>query len=108
MDKFDAAGLEVSAKVLVVALQTDGQLRASAFPNTAAGHKQLVRDLRHYSRRLRIWLESTGLYGLDVALALQAQERLGAWLTHPHSVGPFAQHTNKPSETGTLTADFQD
>ncbi len=106
MDKFDAAGLEVSAKVLVVALQTDGQLRSSEFPNTAAGHKQLVRYLRHYSRRLRICLESTGLYGLDVALALQGQEGLEVMVANPRSVRHFAQAMMKRSKTDPLDAEL--
>src|SRR5260370_17112640 len=106
MDKVDAAGLEVSARVLVVALQTDGQLRSSEFPNTAAGHKQLVRYLRHYSRRLRICLESTGLYGLDVALALQGQEGLEVMVANPRSVRHFAQAMMKRSKTDPLDAEL--
>src|SRR5260370_4880633 len=106
MDQFDAAGMEGRGKVVVVALQTDGQLRSSEFPNTAAGHKQLVRYLRHYSRRLRICLESTGLYGLDVALALQGQEGLEVMVANPRSVRHFAQAMMKRSKTDPLDAEL--
>lgn len=73
MDKLDTAGVEVSAKVLVVALKSDGQIRSSEFANTASGHKQLIRYLHCQSQRVRVCMESTGLYGLDLALVLYAE-----------------------------------
>jgi transposase len=79
MDKFEIAGVEVSAKVLVVALKSNGQMRSSEFDNTAAGHKQLIHFLRRYSQTVRVCVESTGLYGLDLALALDTEKGLGSW-----------------------------
>ena len=67
MDKFDVAGVEVSAKILVVALKVNGQLRTPEFANTAAGHQQLIGFLLKHSRRVRVCLESTGLYGSGLA-----------------------------------------
>ena len=57
MDKLDAAGVEVSAKVLVVALKNNGPVRSNEFPNTATGHKQLVRYLQRYSQRVQVCLD---------------------------------------------------
>ena len=54
MDKLDTAGVEVSVEVLVIALKSNGQMRASEFPNTPSGHKQLIGYLRRHSQRLRI------------------------------------------------------
>lgn len=104
MDKFDAAGVEVSTKVLVVALQSDGQLRSSEFPNTGSGHKQLIRYLRHYSQRVRVCMESTGLYGLDLALALQEEEGIEIMVANPRSVRHFGQALMKRSKTDPIDA----
>jgi hypothetical protein len=54
MNKFAVAGVEVSADVLVVALD-NGQLRSSEFPNTAAGHQQLLRWLSKQHRFASAW-----------------------------------------------------
>lgn len=104
MDKFDAAGVEVSAKVLVVVLQVDGQLRSSEFPNSGSGHKQLIRHLRRYSQRVRICMESTGLYGLDLALALQGEKGIEIMVANPRSVRHFGQAMMKRSKTDPIDA----
>lgn len=103
MDKFAVAGLEVSAEVLVVALD-NGQLRSSEFPNTAAGHQQLLRFVRKHSSECRICLESTGLYGLDAALALHAQPGIEIMVANPRSVRHFAQAMMRRSKTDPLDA----
>src|SRR5215469_17849156 len=104
MDKFGAAGVEVSAKVLVVALQTDGQLRSSEFPNTGSGHKQLIRFLHRYSHRVRVCMESTGLYGLDLALALQGEKGIETMVANPRSVRHFGEAMMKRSKTDPIDA----
>lgn len=104
MDKLDAAGVEVSAKVLVVALQSAGQLRSSEFPNTGSGHKQLIRYLRRYRRRVRICMESTGLYGLDLALALQGEKGIEIMVANPRSVRHFGEAMMKRSKTDPIDA----
>jgi transposase len=103
MDKFAVAGVEVSAEVLVVALD-NGQLRSSEFPNTAAGHQQLLRFLRKHSSQVRVCLESTGLYGLDAALALHFQPGIQIMVANPRSVRHFAQAMMRRSKTDPLDA----
>jgi hypothetical protein len=72
MDKLDFSGIEVSAEELVVALQREGKRKdLKTFLNSAAGHQALIRHLSCPGRMVRAVLESTGLYGLDLALALQ-------------------------------------
>ncbi len=105
MDKFAVAGVEVSADVLVVALD-NGQLRSSEFPNTTAGHRQLLRFLRKHSQQVRVCLESTGLYGLDAALVLQAQPGIQVMVANPRSVRHFAQAMMRRSKTDPLDAEL--
>lgn len=103
MDKLAVAGVEVSADVLLVVVD-DGQLRSSQFPNTAAGHRQLLRFLRKSSRLVRVCLESTGLYGLDAALALEAQQGIELMVANPRAVRHFAQAMMRRSKTDPLDA----
>lgn len=104
MDKLDVAGVEVSAKVLVIALKSNGQMRSSEFPNTAAGHKQVILYLRRYSRGVRVCMESTGLYGLDLALALQTEKGMEIMVANPRSVRHFGEAMMKRSKTDPIDA----
>jgi len=104
MDKFDVAGVEVSAKILVVALKVNGQLRTPEFANTATGHQQLIGFLLKHSRCVRVCLESTGLYGLDVALALHAEPEIEVRVANPRSVRHFAQAMMQRSKNDPLDA----
>ena len=70
---FDPCGIEVSARTLVVERRRPGQSDAvREFANTAAGHQALLGWLGSAGRAVRVCLEASGLYGLDLALALEA------------------------------------
>lgn len=88
MDNFAVAGVEVSADVLVIAFD-NGQLRSTEFPNTAAGHQKMLRWLARHAVQLRVCMESTGLYGLDAALALHQQPGIQIMVANPRSVRHF-------------------
>ena len=67
---FNPCGIEVSHLTLLVALRTgDRDEPPREFPNTAEGHQSVLRFLNRSVRPVRVALESTGLYGLDLALA---------------------------------------
>ena len=71
MYKSDFAGIEVSAKELLVALRRQEQtLPLKYFPNTPQGRRAVARYLVRKGRRVRLRLESAGVYGLDLALWL--------------------------------------
>ena len=60
MDKTDYAGIEISAKELIVALRRDGKLKPwKSFPNTPQGHRAIVRYLARQGRLVQVCLEST-------------------------------------------------
>jgi transposase len=104
MDNWAVAGVEVSAKVLVVVVKANGQSRSSEFPNTFAGHQQLIRFLRKSTPAVRVCMESTGLYGLDAALALHAQAGIQIMVANPRSVRHFGQAMMKRSKTDPIDA----
>ena len=105
MDKSAECGIDVSAKQLWVVLRRQGACEAErSFANTAAGHKELKRYLIRAAERVRICLESTGLYGLDVALYLQADPRLEVMVANPRAVKDFAKALLQRSKSDPLDA----
>jgi len=104
MDKIEACGVEVSAKELVVALGDQrGGTRLRRFANDARGHRALLSVLRRVGK-VRVVLEGTGLYGLDVALALSAEESLELMVANPRAVRHFAQAMMQRSKNDQLDA----
>ena len=101
---FDPCGIEVSHLTLVVALRThdhDGALRE--FANTRQGHQAVLRFLERSARPVRVALESTGLYGLDLALALH-QAGVAVMVANPRAVRHFATALMQRSKNDQLDA----
>jgi transposase len=91
MNKLDFCGIEVSAEKLVVALQRDGVRQPQReFANTPWDHQALCRSLLRAGRSVRVCLESTGVYGLDLALALSRHPGLEVMVANPRAVRHFA------------------
>ena len=88
---FDPCGIEVSHLTLVVALLCgDRDESPRDFPNTSEGHQAVLRFLARSGRRVRVAMESTGLYGLDLALTLH-QAGVAVMVANPRAVRHFAQ-----------------
>jgi len=74
-EDFLSCGIDVSAAQLVVALEGEaGGWRQRSFANRASGHQALIRWLQKTGERVRVCLEATGRYSLDLALALHAAD----------------------------------
>lgn len=99
------SGIDVSAATLAVAVQREHRegLEQRQFANSAAGHKQLIGWLLKRGRRVRVSLEATGIYSLDVALALDAAEGIEVAVLNPKRVNQFAQ-TLRRSKTDAADA----
>jgi len=105
MHKSDHSGIEVSSEQLLVALRRDGQtLPLKAFPNTPAGHRAVAAYLARKGRVVRVCMESTGVYGLDLALLLHRQAGLEVMVANPRAVRHFAQALMQRSKTDALDA----
>jgi len=102
---FDPCGIEVSARSLVVRRRRPGEADAvREFANTAAGHQALLRWLESAGRAVRVCLEATGLYGLDLALTLEAAG-VALMVANPRAVRHFAQAMMRRSKTDHLDAE---
>jgi len=105
MSNQDTCGIEVSAKQLVVRLRRYEELEPGrSFANTPEGHALIVRYLQRAGRVVRVCLESTGLYGLDLALALHAAEGLEVMVANPRAVRNFAKALMQRSKNDPLDA----
>jgi len=86
-------GIDVSAATLAAAVQRvdrDG-FEQREFANSAAGHRQLIGWLSKRATAVRVSLEATGIYSLDVALALDRAEGIEVAVLNPKTANRFAQ-----------------
>ena len=85
-------GIDVSAKSLTVAIQhVDQPVEQRSFPNTLVGHKALIVWLRKAKSPVRVSLEATGIYSLDLAFALDAAQGIEVAVLNPKIANRFAQ-----------------
>lgn len=90
--KTGLVGIDVSAKELVVSWEREGTVEPlTRFANDARGHAQLVRWLTKGGRTARVGLEATGIYSLDVALALARAPRVLVMVVNPRVARDFAR-----------------
>lgn len=104
MDNGQFCGVEVSARELVVARFAKNRVELKHFANTPAGHGGLLRTLTRGGQRVRVVLEATGLYALDVALTLSAHEQVELMVANPRAVRHFAQAMMQRSKNDRLDA----
>ena len=77
---------------------------ARRFANTPAGHQELKRCLTRGRAPVRVCLESTGLYGLDLALLLHGDSRFEIMVANPRAVRNFAQALFERSKNDPIDA----
>ena len=101
---FDPCGIEVSQHTLVVALRVHDRDEAPReFPTAPEGHQSVLRFLARAGRAVRVAMESTGLYGLDLALCLH-QARVAVMVANPRAVRHFATALMQRSKNDHLDA----
>ncbi len=100
MKRVVLAGIDVSAKELVVALERGkGQSWKGAFSNDAAGHRKLIGVLTRRGSHAQVCVEATGIYHLELALALVGHERIELMVANPRATKDFARARLQRSKT---------
>jgi transposase len=94
------AGIDVSAKTLAVCRRRDDNEDELEFANDAAGHRELVKWL---GRKTRVCMEATGVYHLQLALALRAAG-VEVMIVNPRVAKDFARASSKRSKTDRVDA----
>ena len=98
-------GIDVSAHELVVALrQSDHDHPQQGFPNTPTGHRRLLAWLRRQGPAVRISLEATGVYSLDLALFLSGCPAVELAVVNPKLIRRFAESLDERSKDDPLDA----
>lgn len=106
MKQRHCVGVDVGAKELVASIDRGGERESGVpFTNDAAGHKKLIRWAAKQAASVRIVLESTGVYGLDLAFALHRDSRIEVMVANPRAISAFAKASLKRSKTDALDAD---
>jgi transposase len=99
------AGIDVSAKELVVALvRGKGEVLRMTFSNCADGHRKLARALTHKGGASRVVLEATGNFHLDPALVLAAEPTVEVMVVNPMAARRFAQAQMRRAKTDKVDA----
>jgi transposase len=96
------AGIDVSARSLAV--RVEGRDALLEFSNDARGHRALVRRLTQGGRCARVCLEASGIYGLDLALALHGHRRIEVMVVNPRVLQRFSEAYLQRSKTDALDA----
>ncbi len=106
MGKLTLVGIDVSCDELVVAVESAaGRRRECRFDNDAAGHKKLIGIVTKGGRRARVCLEATGIYSLDLSLALHRDRRIEVMVANPRAIRDFAKAYRQRSKTDATDAD---
>jgi len=93
-------GIDVSAQKLMARKRRDGADDGKEFANDATGHRQLIKWL---GRQARVCLEATGVYHLQLALALVAA-RVEVMVVNPRVAKDFAGSLGRRSKTDRVDA----
>lgn len=105
MLKQTIAGVDVSAVKFDVSAQFDGErLETSCFDNNTAGHGRFCTWLTRGKRKARVVVEATGIYSLDLSLALHEHPGIEVMVANPRALKNFAGASMQRSKTDPLDA----
>jgi transposase len=95
-------GVDVAAREIVVALE--GQAQPLVFANHPEGHGRLLRRMRRRVGKVRVCLEATGIYHLDLALALHRARDVEVMVVNPAAARDFGRALLQRSKTDRVDA----
>jgi transposase len=97
-------GIDVSARELMVAERGAAGARVWVVSNTSRGHQQLAERLTAAGGQVRVCLEASGNYSLDVALRLSRRAGVEVNLVNPRQARRFAESLGERSKTDPVDA----
>lgn len=95
-------GIDVGARELIVAIE--GRPGTLAFSNDVEGQDRLLRLLRKRRGAVRVCLEASGIYHLDVALALHRAPSIEVMVVNPVAARDFGRALLARSKTDAVDA----
>jgi transposase len=93
MLKVDSCGIDVGCKEFVLTLRREGKREPTRkkFSNGESGRRAVCRYLSKPGHLVRVCMESTGNYGLDLAVELESCDGVEVMVANPRAVRRFAQ-----------------
>lgn len=105
MLKVTVAGIDVSSRKLdVAALFDDSRRETATFANDSTGHIALCRWLTRGQRSARVVVESTGIYSLDLAIALYRSDDISVMVANPRALKDFSRASMNRSKNDRIDA----
>jgi transposase len=98
-------GIDVSDKVFDASMLSSSKRHSRKFSNTASGHRQFIKWVLKNSGSARVCLEATGIYHLQLALALSGHTAIEVMVVNPCSARRFAQARMTRAKTDSIDAD---
>ena len=105
MHHVNRIGIDVSAASLsAVGNNHRDQHRSATFDNDPAGHRKLIAWATKGGVPAQVCLEATGVYSLDLALALHHHPKTQVMVVNPRLIKAFAGALNQRAKTDPLDA----
>ncbi len=99
-------GIDVSRDLLDIKLEAPGKGKhAFKTDNTRTGHKRLIGRLQRHALPVLVFMEATGVYGLDLAIALHNAENIAVMVINPRRARRFAEALGQRAKTDPIDAD---
>jgi transposase len=98
-------GIDVSNEVFDATMQHDSNVVRRQFQNTKTGHRQFMRWALYQSGSAQVCLEATGVYHLQLALALDRCPDIELMVVNPCAARRFAQAHMVRAKTDAVDAD---
>lgn len=98
-------GIDISNEVFDATMQYGSDVARRQFSNTKRGHGQFIRWALYQAHSARVCLEATGIYHLQLALALDRHPRIELMVVNPCAARRFAQAHMVRAKTDTIDAD---
>lgn len=100
----NVCGIDVDSRELKIVVRRQGKPgQLQVLKNTPAGHQQLLKLLRQ-SQVERVCLEATGVYHLDLSLALSDEPGLALMVLNPKTARRFAEALSERQKTDKVDA----
>jgi transposase len=98
-------GIDVSNDVFDATMQHGSAILREQFSNTKTGHRQFIRWALYRATSARVCLEATGIYHLQLALALDRCAGISLMVVNPCVARRFAQANMVRAKTDAIDAD---
>jgi transposase len=98
-------GIDISNDVFDASMQHGSSVVRKQFLNTKTGHHQFIRWALYQANSARVCLEATGVYHLQLALALDRHTAVELMVVNPCAARRFAQAHMVRAKTDAIDAD---